>query len=81
MSPALGALYWSARGLWNPILLDPQAHRELQSTSGFGVRPARVSARQCATTRAQYSCVSGTTSSGTPASAHTWRHSASSEYY
>ena len=44
---------------------------ELQSTSGLGVRPARVSARQCSTTRAQYASVSGTTCRGTPASRQT----------
>ena len=53
--------------LKSTIAAQQKNHRELQSISGLGVRPARVSARQCATTRAQYSCVSGTTSSATPA--------------
>ncbi len=44
---------------------------ELHQTSGLGVRPARASASDCDTTRSQYSAVSGTTSSGTPAASHT----------
>ena len=44
---------------------------ELQSMSGLGVRPARISARQCDTTRCQYCSVSGTTRSSTPAASHT----------
>ena len=41
---------------------------ELQRTSGFGVRPALISSRQCDTTRCQYCSVNGTTFNGTPAS-------------
>ena len=39
--------------------------------SGLGVRPALISAMECATTRCQYASVSGTTCSATPACSQT----------
>ena len=52
--------------------LQSAINLELQRMSGFGVRPALISSRQCDTTRCQYCSVKGTTSSGTPASWHTY---------